>query len=215
MTSAVTGLRFRIALRTRAGLLVFACLLGPGFCAGAASEAPIEALRRHLEQALAVLRLPCAEDPACPSAKLARLREIAADAVDFHEFSRRAFSFGWAELTPDGRAAFAAEFTGFLLAAHLPRALERYTGEEVRLLDERLLAPGKAAVRGLLRGAGFEIPFEVRLKLRGETWAAYDVEAFGISAVVLYRAQLAALRRALGSEQLLDLLRRRREAGAP
>ncbi len=162
-----------------------------------------------------MLRLPCAEEPTCSSVKLARLREIAAGVVDFHEFSRRAFSAGWAELTPAGRSAFVAEFTAFLLAAHLPRAVERYAGEEVRLLDERYLAPGRVAVRGLLRGAGFEIPFEVRLKLRGEAWAAYDVEAFGISAVGLYRAQLAALQRSLGSERVLDLLRRRRAAGAP
>lgn len=200
----------------RAGLVAFCLLLGASLPARSEeAETPIEALRRHLEQALAVLRQPCAEETACPEAKLARLRKIATAAVDFAEFSRRALSAGWADLAPEGRAAFVEEFTAFLLEAHLPRAIERYAGEEVHLLGERRLAPGRASVRGLLRGSGYELPFEVRLRRRGQTWAAYDVEAFGISAIGIYRAQLAALRRARGTEPILDLLRRRRAGDPP
>lgn len=214
MRPPAAALRHRTPSLARAGLVAFCLLLAASSPARAEAETPLEALRRQLEQALAVLRLPCVEEPACPEAKLARLRGIVKDAVDFPEFSRRAFPAGWAELAPDGRAAFVEEFAAFLLEAHLPWAIERYAGEEVHLLGERRLAPGRASVRGLLRGSGYAIPFEVRLRRRGETWAAYDVEAFGISAVGIYRAQLAALGRERGGGQILDLLRRRR-AGAP
>lgn len=197
----------------RLGLL--AVLLGLTLPAAAAEEAPIAALDRILEEAFAVLRVRCGEDPSCPAAKLARLRAIAASAVDFPEFSRRAYAAGWRELSPADRSEFVEAFSAFLLAAHLPRLVERYGGEEIFWLGQRRAAPDRAAVRGVLRGPGYEVPFEVRLRRTGGMWRAFDVEALGISAAALYRAQLTALHRTRGPAEILALLRRRAGAVPP
>lgn len=197
----------------RLGLL--ACLLGAALPVAAAEEAPLAALGRMLEEGLAVLRVRCGEDPACPEAKLARLRAIVVGAVDFPEFSRRAYAAGWRGLTPAARCEFVEAFSAFLLAAHLPRLLERYDGEEVLLLGQRIAEPGRASVRGLLRGSGYEIPFEVHLRRIAGGWRVFDVEAFGIGAAALYRAQLTALHRTRGPGEILALLRRRGAGGSP
>ncbi len=197
----------------RLGLLV--CLLGVALPAAAAEEAPIAALGRIVGEGLAVLRLRCGQDPSCPEAKLARLRAIVTGAVDFPEFSRRAYAAGWRELTPAARGEFVEAFSDFLLAAHLPRLLERYDGEEVLLLGQRLAGPGRASVRGLLRGSGYEIPFEVQLRRNVGGWRVFDVAAFGIGAAALYRAQLTALHRTRGPGEILALLRRRGAGGPP
>ena len=108
---------------------------------------------------------------------------------DYHEFSKLTLGPFWPRFTRTERLEFVDAFSTFLKDAYIGIAQDRYTDEQVILLDQRIGGQGKAQVNAKVVWKGVEVPVEFRMLQRGARWKVYDILALGISGVRIYRAQ--------------------------
>lgn len=193
--------------RAAAAVLLGGLLLAAPAAGGA--EPPLATVRRHVEAGLAILRADGERSPEGLALQRRRLAERLAQAFDFSEFTRLALGAGGARFRPAERREFEEVFTAFLSEYYLAQLQTLYAGETVEYLRERIAAPGRAVVELALLWRGRRIPVEVRLLDRGEGWKAYDVAVLGVSAVMLYRAQLAAILQTRTPAETIALIRAR------
>jgi phospholipid transport system substrate-binding protein len=181
-----------------------------GLPAAIRAEEPLEVVRRHVAEGLAVLRAE--NGPAEAAGRELKRRRLAAQlarAFDFEEFSRLALGAGWARFDPAERREFVELFARFLSEYYLGELLQRYAGETVVLLRQRAVAPQRAVVELEVLWRRRRVPVEVRMLDRGGGWKAYDVALLGVSAVMLYRAQLQAILARHSPAETIAILRRR------
>ncbi len=113
--------------------------------------------------------------------------------------------------TPREQAEFVDAFARFLGMYYLGELQKRYTDERVRIESQEIISPARARVSATLVWMERAIPVEIRkLKSRGR-WRAYDLSVFGISAVQIYRAQLADILRTRSPADVIALVRSRTE----
>jgi phospholipid transport system substrate-binding protein len=146
-------------------------------------------LRRGIDKGIQILEDPRYEDAALKKEQQQKLWEATLQIFDFREFSRRVLASHWKKFTPQQRNQFSKAFAEFLGKFYLGRLQNKYNGEKVYYVDQKLISKSRARVEIRVLWKNVEVPVKLRMKKKLGTWKVYDLSALGISAVSNYRAQ--------------------------
>jgi len=174
-------------------------------------EQPLEALQRGIYKGISVLEEPEYKNNSRWRDQQQKLWEVTRQVFDFEEFSRRVLASNWKKFTPRQRKEFVNLFSEFLGKFYLSRLRERYRGERVVYLRQKMIGESKALVEIKVFRRDLEIPLNIRMTKHNGTWKAYDISAVGVSAVSSYRAQFKWILRNESPEQVIGKLKKKIE----
>ena len=173
------------------------------------SEQPIDILQKSINTGIAILEDPQYQDTTKKDRQQEILCETAWDAFDFKEFSKRVLGSNWRNFTSSQRRQFIDVFSKFLCKYYITRLQERYTDEEVIYLSQHPLADSRVLVKVNVLWKGVEVPVQVRMIKRNDTWKVYDIIVLGVSGVRNYRAQFQTILLKQSPAQVIDLIENR------
>ena len=173
------------------------------------SEQPIDVLQKSINTGIAILEDPQYQDITEKNRQQEILCETAWEAFDFKEFSKRVLGSNWRTFTSRQREQFLDVFSKFLCKYYITRLQERYTGEKVVYLSQQSLADSRALVKVNVLWKGVEVPVEVRMLKRNDTWKVYDIIVLGVSGVRNYRAQFQTILLKQSPMQVIGLIEKR------
>ena len=173
------------------------------------ADQPLEDLRRGVDQGIQILEDPRYEDASFKKIQQQKLWEVTQQIFDFREFSRRVLASHWKKFTPQQRNDFSQTFAEFLGKFYLARVQKRYNGEKIFYVDQKLISQSRALVEIKVLWKNVEVPLELRMKKKHDTWKVYDLSALGISAVGNYRAQFNWILRNNTPDQVIETLKER------
>lgn len=116
------------------------------------------------------------------------IRSAAEPVFDWREMASRSLARHWQSRSEEERAEFVQVFTDFVNRAYITQ-LERYSGESVRYISERIDGDLGAVSTRFVTRQGREIPVDYRAISRDGRWRVYDVSVQGVSLVNNYRSQ--------------------------
>ena len=128
---------------------------------------------------------------------------------DFEEFSRRVLARNWRIFTPQQQAQFVELFGKFVDLYYLSRLQAKYDNETLSYVDQNLIGDSRAVVKVEVYWKFKNIPVEIKMLKRGDTWKVYDLSALGISAISFYRIQFRAVLKKKSPEDVLAVLRKK------
>lgn len=140
-----------------------------------------------------------------------RLYEIVDEVVlphfDFERMSRWALGKYWRKAKKSERAQFIQEFRVLLVRTYA-KALNDNYDQKIDMLPVRMRKGGKeATVRTeVQQSAGFPIPIDYKMYIKGDAWKVYDVSVDAISLVANYRTSFATEIRKDGLPKLIARL---------
>ena len=173
------------------------------------SEQPIDVLQKSINTGIAILEDPQYQDTTKRDRQQEILCETAWEAFDFKEFSQRVLGSNWRNFSSSQRRQFINVFSEFLCKYYITRLQERYTDEEVIYLSQHPLAKSQALVKVNVLWKGVEVPVEVRMLKRHDSWKVYDIIVLGVSGVRNYRAQFQAILLKQSPTQVIGLIESR------
>ncbi|MGW8221500.1 MAG: MlaC/ttg2D family ABC transporter substrate-binding protein [Syntrophobacteria bacterium] len=173
------------------------------------SEQPIDVLQKSINTGITILKDPQYQDTTEKDRQQEILCETAWEAFDFKEFSQRVLGSNWRNFSSSQRRQFINVFSEFLCKYYITRLQERYTDEEVNYLSQHPLAKSQALVKVNVLWKGVEVPVEVRMLKRNDTWKVYDIIVLGVSGVRNYRAQFQAILLKQSPTQVIGLIESR------
>lgn len=165
---------------------------------------PIDVLRANVARGLDILSDPRYVDASRSAEQRARLCEVAHEMFDPRLFSRLALAEHWKRFDETERRDFVDAFSAYLCTYYLARLQERYTDEGVRFLGQEYRNDALALVRVEVEWENARVPIEIRMARREDGWKAFDAVVLGVSALLVYRSQLAD---ALATGSPADLIR--------
>src|SRR5262249_15296127 len=165
---------------------------------------PTEELRRYADHVLRILQ----NSTLNPPERRAAVREIADEAFDVRETSRRVLGPHWQARTPAERDQFVRVFHDFLEQTYLSR-IDLYRGERIRFVNERVDGARAVVQAVIVTRLGLEVPVETRLLRKGGRWQIYDVLIERFSLVANYRSQFDRVIRTESYEELVTRLKAR------
>lgn len=116
------------------------------------------------------------------------IRSAAEPVFDWREMASRSLARHWQSRSEEERAEFVQVFTDFVNRAYITQ-LERYSGESIRYISERIDGDLGAVSTQFVTRQGREIPIDYRAISRDGRWRVYDVSVQGVSLVNNYRSQ--------------------------
>lgn len=143
-----------------------------------------------------------------PEAVQALVAEIVLPRFDFELMSRFVLGRHWRDASPDQREAFTHAFRDLLVRTYA-RALDDYSGEDVRIPPQRIADDTErvSVQTEIIQVDGPVIPVNYALFFRDEQWKVFDVTIEGVSLVQNYRAQFGDIARADGLDALIERVR--------
>lgn len=174
------------------------------WAAPVAATEPMDVLRANVARGLEILTDPRYGDAAYRAEQRARLCEVAHEMFDARLFSRLALADHWKRFDDRERNDFVDAFSEYLCTYYLARLQERYSDEGVRFLGQEYRNDALALVRVEVDWENARVPIEIRMARREDGWKAFDAVVLGVSALLVYRAQLAE---ALSEGSPADLIR--------
>jgi phospholipid transport system substrate-binding protein len=168
---------------------------------------PLEDLRRGIDEGIRILEDPRYEDASLKKLQQQKLWEVTLQIFDFREFSRRVLASHWRKFTPEQRNEFSQTFAEFLGKFYLGRAQDRYNGEKIFYLNQKLISESRALVDIKVLWKNVEVPVELRMNKKQGTWKVYDLSALGINAVSNYRAQFSWILRNKTPDQVIAAIK--------
>jgi len=189
-------------------LPVMALLIGCAAPGAAADTQPLDVLRDDISRGLAILNDRQYETEDGRALQEARIRQLTGTLFDFAAMSRLVLSRHWHAFTPEEQEAFVRAFRNFLQRTYVPVLLDRYRGERVEYVRQVQLSSARVRVEVRVMHRDTAIPVDVKMIHREGRWRVYDVDALGISAVGIYRAQFQALLSRETPGQVIDRLER-------
>jgi phospholipid transport system substrate-binding protein len=168
---------------------------------------PLEDLRQGVEKGIQILEDPRYEDASLKKLQQRELWEVMLQVFDFREFSRRVVASHWKKFTPRQRDEFSMSFAEFLGKFYLSRLQTRYNGQKIFYGDQRFISKSRALVEVKVLWKNVEVPVELRMKKRLDTWKVYDLSALGINAVGNYRAQFQKLLQTNSPDQVIETIK--------
>ena len=172
-------------------------------------EQPIDVLQKSINTGIAILEDPHYQDVTEKDRQQEILCEAAWESFDFKEFSKRVLGSNWRTFTSSQRGQFIDVFSKFLCKYYITRLQERYTDEKVIYLSQHSLADSRALVKVNVLWKGVEVPVEVRMLKRNDTWKVYDIIVLGVSGVRNYRAQFQTILLKKSPAQVIGLIENR------
>jgi phospholipid transport system substrate-binding protein len=171
------------------------------------AEQPLDTLQKLIDQGITILNDPIYKDTAQKDNQRQQLSEILNQIVDFREFCRRALASNLLKFTPQQLHEFADLFGNFVTVYYLSMLQDNYNNEKVIIIGQNLISYSKAVVQVKVFWNNLEIPVEVKMVRRGNSWKAYDIFVLGISVVRFYGAQFQEILRKETPAQIIDRLR--------
>lgn len=191
-------MRYRVFLL---GLIIFAA---PSF---SFAQGPLETVQQNVEKGILVLEDPQYEDESRKPEQMQRLREIMQQIYDFEEFSRKVLGFGWNKFSEPQRVEFVKVFSEFLGKFYLGKLQNRYSGQKVSFLRQKMISDSRAQVDVEVTWLKMRVPVTLRVTNRSGKWKVYDLTALGINAVSNYRAQFKSIISKETPQQLIARLK--------
>ena len=128
--------------------------------------------------------------------------------IDFEEATRLAVGRAWSQASPQQRKRLVDEFRDMLVRTY-SNAIEAYQGQTLKVLPPRGAKPpaDEATVRTqFIRAGGQPLPIEFQMRQTGKTWKVYDINVDGVSLVLTYRTEFAAVVKQEGIDCLIKRL---------
>jgi phospholipid transport system substrate-binding protein len=172
-----------------------------------AMQAPEDLVAKTTDKITSALRAEQDKIKANP----ARLYEIVDEVVlphfDFERMSRWALGKYWRKATKSERTQFIQEFRVLLVRTYA-KALNDNYDQKIDMLPVRMRKGGKeATVRTeVQQPAGFPIPIDYKMYIKGDAWKVYDVSVDAISLVANYRTSFSKEIRKDGLPKLIARL---------
>ncbi len=171
------------------------------------AEQPLDILRKSIDASITILNDPGYDDGSQKNIQRQKLWQILKQIFDFHEFSKLVLGTNWNKFTLPQRKEFTELFSKFVNVYYLTRLQARYNNEKVLFINQNLISYSKAVVQVKVFWKNQEIPVEIKMVRRAETWKVYDITALGISAVRFYRGQFQELLRNESPAQVIERLK--------
>jgi len=168
---------------------------------------PLEDLRRGVDKGIRILEDPRYEDAALKEEQQQKLWEATLQIFDFREFSRRVLASHWKKFTSQQRNRFSKAFAQFLGKFYLGRLQNRYNGERVYYVDQKLISKTRALVEISVLWKKVKVPVKLRMKKKLGTWKVYDLSVLGINAVSNYRAQFQSILQNKTPDQVIETIK--------
>ena len=157
------------------------------------AEQPVDALQELIDQGTSILKDPIYKDTGQKEIQLQKLSETVKQAVDFKEFCRCALASNWLKFKPQQQDEFTELFSKFVTVFYLSMLQDKYNNEKVILIGQNLISDSEAVVRVKVLWKDLEVPVEIKMIRREDSWKAYDIIILGISAVGFYGSQFQAV----------------------
>ena len=183
-------------------VVILACLPSFGY-----ANQPIDVLKESIDRSIRILKDPTYNHAGQKELQRQKLWEIMEQTFDFEEFSRRVLARNWRLFTPQQRAQFIELFGNFVNFYYLARLQAKYDNETLNYVEQSLIGDSKAVVKVEIFWKFKNIPVEIKMLKRGDTWKVYDLSALGVSAISFYRIQFRAVLRKKSPEDVLAVLR--------
>jgi phospholipid transport system substrate-binding protein len=171
------------------------------------AEQPLDILRNSVDESINTLNDSGDEDSSRKDTQRQKLWLILKQIFDFQEFTRLALGRNWNTFTPPQQKEFAELFSKFVNIYYLTRLQDRYNNEEVIFINQNLISSSRAVVHVKVLWRNQEVPVDIKMLRRMNTWRVYDIVALGISAVKFYRGQFQELLRNESPAQVIERLK--------
>ena len=156
---------------------------------GADVPAPMDALKKPIDDVIEILRDPAFTQPDAKTAQRKKIWETIKGLFDFDEISRRTVGTKWNAFSEDEKRRFTEVFSEFLGNTYVDKMQGEYHNEKIVFLNQMVKEP-LALVRTQLQREKIEIPIDYRMKLVNGNWYIYDILVEeGVSLVRNYRVQ--------------------------
>jgi phospholipid transport system substrate-binding protein len=140
------------------------------------------------------------------SARRDAIRTAATPGFDWREMASRSLGRHWQPRSEAERVEFVLVFGDFIHRAYITQ-LERYSGEAIKFISERVEADLALVNTRFVSKLGQETPVDYRLINRDGRWRVYDVVVEGVSLVGNYRTQFDKVIRTSSYPDLVKRLR--------
>ena len=171
------------------------------------AEQPLDILRNSVDESINILKDAGYADSSRKDIQRQKLWLILKQIFDFEEFTKLALGRNWNTFTPPQQREFTEHFSKFVNIYYLTRLQERYNNEEVIFINQNLISSTRAVVHVKVLWKNQEVPVDIRMLKRKNTWRVYDIVAVGISAVKFYRGQFQELLRNESPAQVIERLK--------
>ena len=172
-----------------------------------AMQAPDDLVAETTEKITGALRAEQDKIKANPKRLYEIVDEVVLPHFDFQRMSRWALGKYWRKASKKERAQFIQEFRVLLVRTYA-KALNDNYDQKIDMLPVRMRKGGKeATVRTeVQQSAGFPIPIDYKMYIKGDAWKIYDVSVDAISLVANYRTSFATEIRKDGLPKLIARL---------
>lgn len=184
-------------------LLVTVLFAGPAY----AIKAPEVLVSETTDKITGALRVEQENIKAKPGRLFEIVDEVVLPHFDFHRMSSWVLGKYWRQANEQEREQFTKEFR-ILLVRTYAKALNDNYDRKIDMLPVRIQKDGQeATVRTeVQQDAGFPIPIDYRMYVKGDAWKVYDVSVDNISLVANYRTSFAQEIRKDGLPKLIARL---------
>ncbi|MEK0084790.1 MlaC/ttg2D family ABC transporter substrate-binding protein [Benzoatithermus flavus] len=197
-----------------AGMSLAGMAIATGLGAGSVEAAPAEAPETFV-QSFAANVLTVLRDRARPlEERVHKVDALVSGGVDLDRVARLALGRYWRSAAESERREFAALFKAAMLASY-SRRFDAYADRRLRVAGATPAGESDAMVESYLEGGGSPVRLDWRLTPAGGSWRILDVVVEGVSLLVTYRNEFAAVIERGGGKvsALLAELRGRIDAG--
>lgn len=170
----------------------------------AAVEGPLELVKNETDKILVVLTSKGVDKDQRRANLEKAIKRLVTTRFDFQSMSKSVLSTHWKKATGYERDRFVDFFTQTLVHTYFG-AIESYTGEEIRYINEKNRGD-RATVDTVIGAEKGDIPVSYKLKREGDEWFVYDVVIEKVSLVSNYRNLYKAIIKTEGVSGLLDRL---------
>lgn len=172
-----------------------------------AIQAPEDLVTETTDKITSALRVEQDKIKANPKRLYEIVDEIVLPHFDFQRMSRWALGKYWRKAKDNERTQFTREFRTLLVRTYA-KALNDNYDQKIDMLPVRMRKEGKeATVRTeVQQSAGFPIPIDYKMYIKGDAWKVYDVSVDAISLVANYRSSFAKEIRKDGLPKLIARL---------
>ena len=189
--------------------LVLLVTMSVTICSGPvmAIQAPDNLVAKTTDEITSALRAEQDKIKANPKRLYEIVDEVVLPHFDFERMSRWALGKYWRKAKKTERTQFIQEFRTLLVRTYA-KALNDNYDQKIDMLPVRMRKKGKeATVRTeVQQPAGFPIPIDYKMYIKGDAWKVYDVSVDAISLVANYRTSFSKEIRKDGLPKLIARL---------
>lgn len=177
-----------------------------------ASEQPMDALRKPIDEVISILKDPQYQNAEQKKAQGEKIWDIIRKVFDFDRISKLALGKYRKNFSDEQLKTFSGHFARLIEDSYLNKIQAEYKNEKVNYLEQKI-RDDKALVRTEVIRENVKIPVDYLMQLENDLWRIYDVKVEKVSLVKNYRSQFERL---LGEEsrtpdQLIEQVREKLE----